>query len=93
MTAAPGRPRLARRARLRRDPVGGGDVLLYPERGLALSPSASEVLRLCDGTRTVAGIADALHARHPEAPRETILRDVEALVAALAERLVLEDAG
>jgi coenzyme PQQ biosynthesis protein PqqD len=88
---ASARPRLARRARLRRDPVGGGDVLLYPERGLALSASASEVLRLCDGTRTVAAIAEALHARHPEAAREVILRDVEGLVAALAERLLLED--
>ena len=90
---ADARPRLARRARLRRDPLGGGDVLLYPERGLALSASASEVLRLCDGTRTVAAIADALHERHPEATREVILRDVEGLVGALADRLRQEDAG
>jgi len=90
---AAARPRLAPRARLRRDPVGGGDVILYPERGLALSASASEVVRLCDGTRTVAAIADAIHARHPEAAREVILRDVEGLVAALADRLVLEEGG
>jgi coenzyme PQQ biosynthesis protein PqqD len=90
---APARPRLARRARLRHDPVGGGDVLLYPERGLALSPSASEVLALCDGTRSVDAIVSALHDRHPEERRETIARDVEELLSALASRRLVEDAA
>jgi len=87
-----GRPRLSRRARLRRDPRGGGDVLLYPERGLALSPSASQILRLCDGTRDTAAIVEALQASHPEASRDVLLRDVETLLAALRERRVIEDA-
>jgi coenzyme PQQ biosynthesis protein PqqD len=90
--SAPRRPRLARRARLRRDPVGGGEVLLYPERGLWLSPSASEVLALCDGTRTVEAIVATLHGRHPEATPEVIGRDVDQLLAALASRSLVEDA-
>lgn len=90
--SAAARPRLARRARLRRDPIGGGHVLLYPERGLALSPSASEILALCDGTRTVDAIVALLHERHPEAAREVIGRDVERMLSALAARRLVEDA-
>jgi pyrroloquinoline quinone biosynthesis protein D len=89
---APARPRLARRARLRRDRRCGRDFLLYPERGLALSQTASEVLALCDGTRTLDTIVATLHARYPDALREVVARDVAALIEVLAARRLVEEA-
>ena len=63
MTAvsADSRPQLARKARLRTDRVSGETLLLYPEHGLVLSPSAAGILRLCDG-RSVRDIAAELAA-------------------------------
>ena len=43
-------------ARLRWDKIDGLHVLLSPERGLALNPTATEVVQLCDGTRTAGAI-------------------------------------
>jgi coenzyme PQQ biosynthesis protein PqqD len=86
------RPKLARRARLRRDALSGRDVLLYPERGLVLSPSASEILALCDGTRTLDAIVSSLEERHAGVAREVLARDVEELLGALASRRLVEDA-
>ena len=55
------RPRLARKARLRTDPLSGDTLLLFPEHGLILNPSAAAILRLCDG-RSAAEIAVELGA-------------------------------
>ncbi|MCU0890041.1 MAG: pyrroloquinoline quinone biosynthesis peptide chaperone PqqD [Rubritepida sp.] len=38
-------------------------LLLYPEAGLALNPTAAATLELCDGARTVAEIAALLGER------------------------------
>ncbi len=57
------RPRLAPRARLRPDRQTGRMLLLYPEAGLALNPTAAATLELCDGARTVAEIAALLGER------------------------------
>src|SRR5437879_1222964 len=46
-------PRLGRGARLHSDAVRGVDLLLVPERAVTLNPTASAVLGMCDGTRTV----------------------------------------
>jgi pyrroloquinoline quinone biosynthesis protein D len=73
---ASSRPRLARKARLRRDPIDGRLVLLAPERGLVLNDSAASIVELCDG-RQVVEIARML-----DAP----LADVIELCAALAAR-------
>ena len=56
---AASRPRLAAKARLRYDRQEARYLLLYPERGLALNGTALDVVRLCTGERTVAGIVDA----------------------------------
>jgi pyrroloquinoline quinone biosynthesis protein D len=56
------RPRLAAKARLRWDAREAKYLLLYPERGLLLNDSASAILKLVDGTRTVEEIAAALGA-------------------------------
>jgi pyrroloquinoline quinone biosynthesis protein D len=77
MAVAPdSRPRLARKARLRTDRRTGETLLLYPEHGLVLSPSAAAILRLCDG-RSAQGIADELAAP---------LADILEFLAALGER-------
>ena len=84
------RPLLASRARLRRDHRRGGWLLLYPERGLVLSPSAVEIVRRCTGAYTVAGMASEL-AEASGAPRELVERDVLAFVESLAARALIED--
>jgi coenzyme PQQ biosynthesis protein PqqD len=80
-----GRPALAAKARLRDDRLTGRTVLLYPEHGLSLSPSAAAILRLCDAQRTVAEIVDTLVGR-TGAERATIEADVTALLETLAQR-------
>ena len=74
--SADSRPQLARKARLRADRVSGETLLLYPEHGLVLNPSAAAILRLCDG-RSVRDIAAEL-----DAP----LGDVLEFLAALSDR-------
>ena len=59
--SADSRLRLAPKARLRTDRLTGETLLLYPEHGLVLNPSAAAILRLCDG-RSVRDIAAELSA-------------------------------
>jgi coenzyme PQQ biosynthesis protein PqqD len=54
------RLRLAAKARLRFDRKSSRYMLLYPERGLVLNPTAADVLQLCTGERTVGAIVDEL---------------------------------
>jgi coenzyme PQQ biosynthesis protein PqqD len=86
------RPRLARKARLRFDARGGKEVLLYPERGLELSVTAAEIVRLCTGELTVAAIVDHLHARHGAEPRARIEAEVLAFLGELEARGLLAPA-
>jgi len=69
-TTAP-KPRLAAKARLRYDEVRQIDLLLLPERVVKLNRSGAAILRLCDGTRTVREIADALGAQYGQANVES----------------------
>jgi pyrroloquinoline quinone biosynthesis protein D len=62
------RPALARSIKLRHDTVRDADLLLMPERAVRLSETGGRILRLCDGTRTVAGIIAELGAEFPDAP-------------------------
>lgn len=80
------RPLLSPHARLRWDERAGQTILLAPERGLLLDEVATAVVRLCDGTRTVADIARVLQASYPDASIDAIARDVEYLISALAVR-------
>ena len=57
-------PRLHPKARLHRDDVRGRDVLLYPEGLVTLNATGVEILRLCDGTRSVADIVGTLEQRY-----------------------------
>lgn len=81
-------PALARHVRLRMDDVRGQWVLLAPERLLTPSETAVAVLRLCDGTRTVAAIAAELAAEF-DAPKADILADILPLLQDLADRSYL----
>jgi pyrroloquinoline quinone biosynthesis protein D len=40
-------------------------VLLYPEGMVNLNPSAGEILKRCDGTRTVEAIVEELRQQFP----------------------------
>lgn len=57
-------PRLHPKARLQRDDVRGADVLLYPEGLVTLNATGAEILKLCDGTRSLADIIGTLEQRY-----------------------------
>jgi pyrroloquinoline quinone biosynthesis protein D len=77
-------PALPRGARLRFDEARQRWVLLVPERVLAPDDVAVEILKLCDGKKSVGTMADELAAKYV-APREEILTDVIAMLQDLAE--------
>lgn len=82
-------PKLARRARLRWDERDQKYMLVYPERGLVLNASAAEIVKLCDGTRSVDDIVAALVAASG-APSERVSGDVRALLQSLEDRRLVE---
>ena len=77
------RLRLVSRARLKHDAVRGIQVLLVPESVIELNTQGAEVVRLCDGTRTLDEIVGVLAARYPGAD---VGADVRAFVARLEAR-------
>src|SRR6266576_2223315 len=79
------RPVLPRHARLKFDETRQVWVILSPERVLAPDQIAVEVLKLCDGVRSVADIIDQLAARYA-AEREAISVDVIAMLQDLADK-------
>lgn len=86
MIPADARPRLAPKARIRFDRVTERYMLLYPERGLELSPTAADIVQLCTGEQTVGEIAQRLADKYTSQPREVIEREMQDFLAALAER-------
>ena len=83
------RPRLVTGARLRYDEVREEHVLLIPEGAVRLNPTAAEVLRLCDGERSVDDIAGALSLRYDGAD---VGDDVRELIDAMTQRGLVVDA-
>ena len=63
--------------------------MLAPERVLLPGGTAIAVLRLCDGSRTVDGIAEAL-AEDYSAPADLIRADVIELLQDLADKGYIE---
>lgn len=84
--SAESRPRLAEKARLRFDRKGQQYLLLFPERGLALNPTAAEILKLCTGEHTVEAIIERLLETYDTQPREAVEREVVLFLAGMAER-------
>ena len=89
MIADDARPRLPRGVRLREDKVRERWVLLAPERVVKVNPIAVEILRLCDGSRSLAEIVAGLAERF-KAAAGRVGTDVRALLASLAEKRMVE---
>lgn len=85
------RPVLPRHAKLKFDETRKVWVILAPERVLAPDEIAVEVLRLCDGVRSVGAIVDELGAKYAAA-REAISTDVIAMLQDLADKGFLTEA-
>lgn len=85
------RPVLPRHARLKFDETRQVWVILAPERVLAPDEIAVEVLQLCDGIRSVAGMVDQLAAKY-SAERAAISADVIAMLQDLADKGFLTEA-
>ncbi len=69
-------------------------MLLSPERGLSLSATATEIVQLCDGTRTASDVARQCVERYGGADRAKIEQDVRNMLGELLARgLVVELAG
>jgi len=86
------RPRIASKARLRYDRKTGRTMLLYPEKGLVLNPSAAEIAKLCTGEHSVAAIVARLASQYGK-DAAAIESEVMTFLAALAERSLLEEAN
>lgn len=83
--------RLAPHARLRFDRHRQEHMLLYPERGIVLSATAADVVKLLDGSKRVEAIVDSLATKYGDAARPSIARDVLDLLRDLGSRgLVVE---
>ncbi|MBA4261616.1 MAG: pyrroloquinoline quinone biosynthesis peptide chaperone PqqD [Comamonadaceae bacterium] len=62
MNPLPLAPKLSRKFRLQFEPAQDRWVLLYPEGMVQLNPSAAEILKRCDGERSVDAIVSQLEA-------------------------------
>ena len=85
------RPRLAAKARLRFDRLSQRYLLLYPERGLALSPTAAEILKLCTGEHTVSAIVTRLATAYAGEPLDVVEREVLAFLGTMMDRGLVKD--
>lgn len=81
-------PALPRHIKLRHDPGRGRWILLAPERVFEPDDTAVEVLKLCDGARSVRDIATQLAADY-NAPLAEIEGDIVQMVQDLADKGVL----
>jgi coenzyme PQQ biosynthesis protein PqqD len=77
---------LAAKARLRLDRLTNRYLLLYPERGMILNPTAREVLLLCTGEQTVGEIVERLGCRYADQRREAIEREIIGFLDEMARR-------
>jgi coenzyme PQQ biosynthesis protein PqqD len=86
------RPRLAAKARLRYDRHTDRHMLLYPEKGLALNATGTEIVKRCTGEQTVRQIVDDLAARYEASSTEKLEQEVFGFLEALRSRGLLEGA-
>ncbi len=83
--------RLAPKVRLRFDQHSHRHMLLYPERGLVLSATAADVVRLCTEARPVSAIVEQMVAKYGESSRDAIVADVLDLLRSLADRGLMHE--
>jgi coenzyme PQQ biosynthesis protein PqqD len=90
MLSASSRPRLAAKARLRFDRKTERYMLLYPEKGMVLNPTAADVLQLCTGEHTVASIVERLAAKYGQDPGQ-VEREVLQFLGIMAGRGLVQE--
>lgn len=83
------RPTMPPHIKLRHDAGRGRWLILAPERVFDPDDIAVEVLKLCDGQRSVGDIADVL-AKEYNAPSEEISSDIIAMLQDLADKGVVK---
>jgi len=88
--ALDGRPALGHGFRLQWEPAQQAHVLLYPEGMVKLNGSAGEILKRCDGARTVSEIVSDLEAAFATTG---LAKDVTAFMGFALERGWLEMRG
>lgn len=86
-TVSSARPALGRGLRFQWEPAQQAHVLLYPEGMIKLNGSAGEIMKRCDGTRTVADITAELERTFAA---QGLAKDVEAFVAMAVDKRWLE---
>jgi pyrroloquinoline quinone biosynthesis protein D len=82
-------PRLPRGVRLRYDEARESWLLLAPERVIACSVTAAEILKRCTGAAPVAAIVDDLASAF-KADRAVIDRDVRRLLGDLVTKRLVD---
>ena len=80
------RPALARHVRLHFDAARDRHVLLSPETVAVLNPTSADILRLCDGRRTVTEIVAELGERYDRVVDD----EVRAFLARMAAKRCVE---
>lgn len=83
------RPVIPPYIKLRHDDGRGRWLILAPERVFDPDEIAVEVLKLCDGERTVSDIASVM-AKEYNAPEEEITADIIAMLQDLADKGVVK---
>ena len=81
------KPSLGRGFRLQWEPAQQAHVLLYPEGMVKLNGSAGEILKRCDGARTVGEIVGALETTFATTG---LTKDVTAFMSVALEKHWLE---
>jgi pyrroloquinoline quinone biosynthesis protein D len=89
IVASETRPVVPAHIKLRHDPGRGRWIILAPERLFDPDEIAVEVLKLCDGQRTVADIAEHL-AKEYNAPVADIKADIIEMLQDLADKGVVK---
>ena len=87
MISTDSKPTLGRGFRMQWEPAQKAHVLLYPEGMVKLNGSAGEIMKRCDGVRTVAEIVSDLESTFATTG---LAKDVQAFVAMALEKRWLE---
>ena len=82
------RPALARGVRLRKDPITGEPVLLFPEGVLPLDAATRDIITRCSGQATIESIVVFL-AREYDADPDKLRLDVCECLAELRQRMLI----
>ena len=85
--SATAKPVIGRGLRLQWEPAQNAHVLLYPEGMIKLNGSAGEIMKRCDGKRSIADITADLERAFSAVG---LARDVEAFVAMAISKHWLE---